>query len=49
MSHHVGGCGFLPVLAVVLKIIYALFRERMHAEAGVLRWKTKLMKFLRIF
>lgn len=39
----------LPGLALALKIICALCRGRMHAEAGVGREKTKLKKFLRIF
>ena len=49
VTHHVGGYGFLPVLALALGIIYALCRERMHTEAGVGREKAKLKKFPRIF
>lgn len=44
VSHHVGGCGLLPGLALALKVICALCRGRMHAEAGVGREKTKLKK-----
>lgn len=32
--HHVGGCGFLPVLVLALKIIYALRRERTQQRLG---------------
>lgn len=35
-------------MALALKIIYALCKERMHAEAGVGGEKTKLKKFPRI-
>lgn len=34
VPHHVGGCGFLPVLALASKVIYALCREKENTCRG---------------